>query len=211
MKMHYLRTSDPDDTLVFKEGGKTTLLSPVRFIIICKNGHMDDFPWHRWVGCPVKADGQKPVTPDHNLEYYEDGSGDLDAIRVRCVKCKKSRSLGGITSTAFADPKIPHAPDASPDSTYLTNQLRKQGDPHAGCCRGKFIWHDEERREECDKPMLGTLLSALNVYYPRTITSILIPDTPFPGHKGFDEAFHSALGMVEAPLVHMLYQKGDRT
>lgn len=210
VKMHYLGEMDPDEKLVIdEEDGRRVYLAPVRFIVICEDGHLDDFPWRRWLGCPVRDDGQKAGTGTHELQYLEDGSGDLDSIRVRCVQCDHTRSLRGITSTAFANPHDQHNDNEEHDSTVLTNELRKTSDRFAGCCRGKLTWHESDRRVECTKPMLGTLLSALNVYYPRTVTSILIPDTPPQEHKGFEEVFQVAFGKLEAAAMEMIYKKGN--
>lgn len=59
---------------------------PVRFIVACEDGHLDEFPWSRWVGC--ECDRAK-------LELATDGPG-LGGKVVRCQGCKRSRSLEGV-------------------------------------------------------------------------------------------------------------------
>jgi hypothetical protein len=177
VRMYHRQQDSPDKDLVLEpdqEHNYRRYLTPVRFIVICPNGHMDDFPWRRWVGCPVQDDGHSsPDEGGHFLEYYEDGSGDLASIKVRCRACKKEQSLQGITyfeeTGEGADRRI---------VTTLTEELDDRGDRWKGGCVGCSVWHDGRHRRKCGASVLGTLLSALNVYFPRTVTSILIPEGP---------------------------------
>jgi hypothetical protein len=176
--MYRLRQDSPDSELVLQPEEKykyRRYLTPIRFIVVCEEGHMDDFPWRRWVGCPVTKDGHSsPDEASHVLEYYEDGSGDLDSVRVRCVKCNdRGESLRGITFLEIQDEEGAGRKLV----TTLTEKLRERGDSWQGGCSGYSVWHDSRHRGTCGKPILGTLLSALNVYFPRTVTSILIPES----------------------------------
>jgi hypothetical protein len=61
---------------------------PVRFMVVCEKGHLDDFPWLEYVhqGQPC----------DHPLlHFYEVGlSGEARGVTVKCETCGKSRQLG---------------------------------------------------------------------------------------------------------------------
>ena len=67
--------------------GKLPTAVPARFIVACKNGHLDDFPWVNFVhGGP----------PDHpyKLQLLEMGpSGEASDIYVRCETCDTSRPM----------------------------------------------------------------------------------------------------------------------
>jgi hypothetical protein len=67
--------------------GKLPTAVPARFVVACKNGHLDDFPWVSFVhGGP----------PDHpyKLQLLEMGaSGEAADIYVRCETCEKSRPM----------------------------------------------------------------------------------------------------------------------
>jgi hypothetical protein len=67
--------------------GKLPTAVPARFVVACKNGHLDDFPWVNFVhGGP----------PDHpyKLQLLEMGaSGEAADIYVRCETCEKSRPM----------------------------------------------------------------------------------------------------------------------
>ena len=71
---------------------KKVKLYPARFITVCKNGHISDFPWIDWVHEGKTCSTGKPV-----LKYSSKGNaGSLSDIVVRCVKCNKRRSLAQI-------------------------------------------------------------------------------------------------------------------
>ena len=67
-------------------------LIPSRFIVACRLGHIDDFPYVEWVH------GSKECTnPD--LRYGESGrSASLAGITISCKSCKASRSMRGAFS-----------------------------------------------------------------------------------------------------------------
>jgi len=60
---------------------------PVRFVTTCKNGHLEEFPWIRF----VHAKHEGPCTGD--LYLMEDASGDFGHITVECRACSSRRPL----------------------------------------------------------------------------------------------------------------------
>jgi hypothetical protein len=65
--------------------GEKVYVVPVRFIIACEDGHIDEFPWLRWCGCNCgKID----------LRLDTVGPG-LAGKVVRCASCDASASLEG--------------------------------------------------------------------------------------------------------------------
>lgn len=71
-------------------GSKPVPVIPVRFIMACSNGHLDDFPWHLWVG-------HKDGCSSKDLKLTTRGAG-LAGVYVSCPKCNASKSLNGIFS-----------------------------------------------------------------------------------------------------------------
>lgn len=60
---------------------------PVRFVVTCKDGHLDEFPWNWFVHVGVpRCDGS-------DLYLDEGGSGDFSELVVRCDACQAQRSL----------------------------------------------------------------------------------------------------------------------
>lgn len=67
-------------------------LTPSRFVVACENGHVDDFPYWRWVhagGQPTEASGT------HHLAVRSDGrTASLRSIVISC-SCGKSATMEG--------------------------------------------------------------------------------------------------------------------
>ena len=75
-------------------GQRKVFAVPVRFIMACKKGHLDDFPWHYWVG--HKADCEKQEKADLYLRSKRPG---LAGLILSCRECKAWRSMDGVFST----------------------------------------------------------------------------------------------------------------
>lgn len=60
---------------------------PVRFLLACRNGHLDDFPWHWFVhGGPSECRG--------TLRFFERGASlQTENLWVKCDACDAARSL----------------------------------------------------------------------------------------------------------------------
>jgi hypothetical protein len=70
---------------------------PVRFVAACKKGHLDEFPWVRWVH--EKAD----VCASPRLKLLDGATGDFSEVKIRCV-CGTERPLVNAVVDA-ANPK----------------------------------------------------------------------------------------------------------
>ncbi|MBP8807708.1 MAG: DUF1998 domain-containing protein [Kofleriaceae bacterium] len=68
-------------------GGKNPLLVPVRFVVMCGNGHLEEFPWSQFVH--EEAGGCTGTT----LTLTEDAGAELLDVRVTCVTCETSRTM----------------------------------------------------------------------------------------------------------------------
>lgn len=66
--------------------GKTAS-TPARFLVACEHGHLDDFPWHEYLGCPKGAQ----CGP---LQFQESGvSAEVADLWVVCNGCGKRKSM----------------------------------------------------------------------------------------------------------------------
>ena len=66
---------------------------PIRFVMACAKGHLDDFPWHFWVG--HKTDCKKKDRSDLYLRAERPG---LAGLVLSCRECKARNSMDGIFS-----------------------------------------------------------------------------------------------------------------
>ena len=89
-------TADPGDPSRFcgrctarQNGNRKVFVVPVRFVVACEHGHLDDFPWHDWVR-------HRSSCSDRNkLKLVSTGAG-LAGLHVRCGACDADRSLENI-------------------------------------------------------------------------------------------------------------------
>lgn len=111
---HLIRRSrewmeDPGDPALYcaecsdKAGGRNRRhVVPVRFIVICERGHLDEFPWHWWVnhreGCP-------PAGRKRELKLEGSATAGLSGLILTCLGCGASRSMEGCFGEA-AIPKV---------------------------------------------------------------------------------------------------------
>ena len=74
-------------------GQRKVFAVPIRFVMACGKGHLDDFPWHFWVG--HKRDCKKTERADLFLESIRPG---LAGLILSCRDCKAWRSMDGVFS-----------------------------------------------------------------------------------------------------------------
>ena len=69
------------------EKGRNSDAVPARFLLACRNGHLDDFPWHWFVHSG--ASGCRGT-----LRFFESGASlQTENLWVKCDTCNNSRSL----------------------------------------------------------------------------------------------------------------------
>jgi len=91
---------------------------PVRFMVACANGHLDDFPWHQWV---------HPDIPgcESELKLEDSGrTGSITDLWVRCSKHDKKMSLG----LAFGENGKKRLPKCRGNRPWLGDQDPKECD-----------------------------------------------------------------------------------
>lgn len=92
---------DPGDPALYcspcsrkSEAGRRVHVIPVRFVLACPDGHLDEFPWHHWVGHKEGCDRRKP------LRLVTRGAG-LKGLWVNCTGCSAGRSMEQAFSSAM--------------------------------------------------------------------------------------------------------------
>lgn len=73
-----------------RAGGRNRIhVVPVRFIVVCENGHLDEFPWEWWVkhkeGCSGRQD----------LKLEGSATAGLAGLILTCLGCSAQRSMEG--------------------------------------------------------------------------------------------------------------------
>lgn len=117
---------------------------PVRFVVACENGHLDEFPWITY------AHGGAVPSGNSCELYLKEGSGvRATDMRLHCETCKNASGLKG-TSMIFA---------------FSPNYEEKQ-------CSGYHPHSD--RIERCEATARPMMLGASNIWFPlyRSVLSL---------------------------------------
>ena len=96
-------------------GNKTSIVVPARFLVACKKGHLDDFPWIEFVHRSAPCDAPSLKLSDTGV------SGQAADIWVQCLSCKATRQM----SQAF-DPENKEAlPPCSGNHPHLNGRTEE--------------------------------------------------------------------------------------
>ncbi|MDC0937866.1 DUF1998 domain-containing protein [Pelagibacteraceae bacterium] len=137
------------------ETWKKKFLIPVRFMMICDNGHIDDFPFVEW----VHRKNKKNYDPEKCELRFVDGRGgnnSLMNVRVDCVRCNEGYSLA-------------QALNNNEDINPLKKIINYK-------CTGNKPWLGNNQNDKgCVAIPKVVLRQASNVYYPVVKSSIFIP------------------------------------
>ena len=136
--------------------GHASVFRAVRFLAICPRGHLSEFPWKKWCGCTC-GNRQERL-------FISDKSGSsLSSVKLLCNTCNHYETLDGITS--FDDLGQANTLTRSNLSTVV------------GQCGGEKPWlfHSQEN---CDQPLVGTLVNATNVTISKVFSGLYLPPKP---------------------------------
>ena len=123
-------------------------LVPSRFVVACRHGHIDDFPYSEWVhkGQPCEKGDEKPIS----MRLFNiNGRTNLGSLMVSCENCGKVRSM----QEAF----IPEALAA----VYK--------------CKGRQPWLDHDEFNPCTEKAVVRMRASTGVYMAVNISALNIP------------------------------------
>lgn len=140
------------------------LMVPVRFVSVCPNGHIDEFPWVEWAHAKrgELASAKPCASPKLRLNYT--GKAGLLGLLVKCESCgQKAHSLMGSAGK---------------------NGLKGLK------CSGNRPWLGPAGKEACNHPAspVSVPRGATNLYFAKVASSILIPPYTTPIRKLIDDA-----------------------
>jgi len=130
-------------------------LTPMRFVMACKSGHLSDVDWARWVHSNKNITDSGRCDIEDKLTYgsvKNSSDGGLGSIEIRCEACNSSRSLAGITSK---------------------DAVKSMGVK----CSNKQPWESipQESYGRCEETPLVVQKGASNLYFPKIISALDIP------------------------------------
>ena len=136
---------------------KDRKLTPMRFITICENGHIQDFPWFDWahsrniVEDHGRCDRYKARYKARLMYLYNPKRGaSYQALSVYCTTCKLSRDLGGLEKK---------------ESLKMINFQ----------CSGRQPWDRVDNAVDCKETPWMRQKNASLIYQPVIVSAIDIP------------------------------------
>ena len=120
-----------------------------RFVIVCPNGHIEDFPYSWWVHHGNNCSSGK-VNPSIKM-YNIDNRSDVDSLMVECNECKARRGM----ANAFARNAF------SGESGYP--------------CIGHHPHLVAKNYAECSEMVSARLRSSSSVYFSANMSALSIP------------------------------------
>lgn len=130
-------------------GDSKVFVIPVRFVMACKHGHVDEFPWDWWVGHkPECRVAQRDNVDRHPGLMLQSESPGLAGLILSCPKCGARRSMDGVFS--------------------------KKTWEHGPKCRGYRPWL-ADGDEVCGKEQNAVQRGASNLYFAVTESALSIP------------------------------------
>ncbi|WP_207669028.1 DUF1998 domain-containing protein [Clostridium chromiireducens] len=127
-------------------------LVPAGILVTCEEGHIDDFPWVEWVHGKDKA---RVMCGKPQLRIKNSSSAlGLEGLVIECKCGAKASMKGAFNKEAFSD-----------DESVKNKIIYK--------CTGNIPW--KGKREKCTQTPQSIQRGALNIYFAKVVSSIVIP------------------------------------
>lgn len=129
-----------------------------RIVTACECGHIDDFPWVKWVHCKNMYGGAKSVCAHPSLTFKTSASSTegLEGLTVSCETCGAKATLKG----AF-------------DKDALQELDQKYEGKYNFRCTGRHPW--KHTKDKCVVYPKVLQRGSSSVYFPITASSLVIP------------------------------------
>ncbi|MFG2591155.1 DrmB family protein [Streptomyces sp. NPDC048438] len=158
--VRFLREDErPGEPPVCTSCGAAPRLTPMRFVRICPDGHLDDVDWWYWTHSKLSPEAREACSEASNtwkacrLSFLvADRASGLEALSVQCGATRH----GGGPCGARRD---------------LLDILGPQG----GSCSGRNPWQHWKERATCGQQVHIVQRTAGNVYYPAVYSALDIP------------------------------------
>ncbi|MDB4234131.1 DUF1998 domain-containing protein [Alphaproteobacteria bacterium] len=149
-------------------------LIQVPIVMVCENGHIEDFPWSQW--CHRSHSNS---CGENYLRFEYSGKPGIAGQSVYCGKCNTRRSLQGIFSRERFQSQV-------------TN------DDERFRCSGLSPWHNHIEKsigdKACDSELLVSLRGSNNVYFSVLESSIYVPEN-------INEVPERLKNLIHSPII----------
>lgn len=171
--VRFLRENEkPGEPPVCTSCAAGSRLSPMRFVRICPDGHLDDVDWWYWAHANLTSEVRDSCSEAEHawkarrLSFrVADRASGLEALSVRCGATRKDGKPCG----------------AERDLLDILG-------PHGGRCSGRNPWQRVNERASCGQQVHVVQRTAGNVYYPAVYSALDIPQSGEPPRAEQDAA-----------------------
>ncbi|MEU2073422.1 DUF1998 domain-containing protein [Streptomyces sp. NPDC013489] len=153
-------------------------LTPMRFVRICPDGHLDDIDWWYWA--------HSRLTPEQRAACSEEKR----AWQARRLSFRVADRASGLEALSVHCGAIGEAGRTCGAERDLLDVLG----PQSGRCSGRNPWQRWDQRATCGQQVHNVQRTAGNVYYPVVYSALDIPQTT--------EAPRAERDAAEAVLTH---------
>ena len=156
-------------------------LVPSRFIAVCEQGHIEDFPYWHWVhaGITAASEGRR-----HELTLQVTGaSGSLAGIVVECKTCELRALAGGRVRPVCAGRRQSRAADSGPGLVARRVRVRKAAANHPARCVERLVPQgpigavDSAVERRCSAVRPASLVDASRWTSSETAARQIVPNT----------------------------------
>lgn len=149
---------------------------PSRFVTACENGHIDEFPWVRWLAARSGAPLPCLIRSGEDEDAEDEG---FDRCRLR-LESSGGSGIEGLHVTCDAE--------GCGASASMAGAFSSQGlDGHR--CSGRRPWLTQDR-EPCTAVPRTLQRGASNLYFPVTYSSLSIPPWTDAIQRELDPFWH---------------------
>ena len=145
-------------------GRRRSLAIPARYLLACTNGHLDEFPYDRW----VHRGGTCPDAEVPHLKMLENTAGRGASATFECASCGSKRGMNEAQGA--------------------------QGKAKLPACRGRFPHLDAFVSGGCDAQAHLMLIGASNLWFPILQSVIVMPMDAGERKQDFADQLRVVLG-----------------
>lgn len=128
-----------------------------RLVTVCSNGHIDDFPWIKWVHAQ-NLGGSRNICSDPKLKFTTSASSSagLEGLTISCTTCNCRATL----KNSF-------------ENGILEEIDKRTGFKYGFQCAGRHPW--KNTKEPCGEYPRVLQRGGSSVYFPNSVSSLVIP------------------------------------
>lgn len=181
-----------------KQGrGRAPSCVPARFVVACRAGHLDDFPWREFVH-------RGPTTCEGTLRFYEVGSS-LETANL-FVACDEGLGFPNDTD-AENEHRGGGAGGCGKRPRSMVDAFGERAKDVLPVCRGRHP-HLRDASDNCGRELRTILLGSSSSWFPQAISALSIPTGTTELEQAVEDLW-SLLENVDSPAEVAVFRKAN--